>query len=533
MLNKTKFLNINKFFLIYFIVHILLVAILFKSKLIMFGTNDEIVLLQMLKEGYGGTLILSYPMSIFIAFFYKNFPSFQWLSLFYFLIATLNIIIFYIYFLNKNKETYNKIFILLFSIIIYVYAWQNLGITLLTLLLFISVVITIRYNPYLAFLFLTLAFFLRYDIALLCFPFIFFTLFIIDKKLLFKKNNLILLVISLIIPIFIQNSMVKDDIQYKNWLEYNNARATFHDLKGDKERTNFTIEEKQILGTWLIQDEYLLASEKLIANNYSKIELYLEKLNNYNYKSILKYRYKYIIGFIFIITLIVIYKNRSKLDLIAYLLLGFGFLILIILRDVDRVVIPLIFLSVVLYIVLSNNKNIYNYIILTSIILFLLKSIPIKYYSDIKPYEKKLELLNYLKLNTKYNCEIALGFPQEWNSISYIINSNFIFDESNIVSKNEILASGWTARHPFFYKTHNISAYGQERKYNSFYDWLISEESCFIGGDIIENNFSKMVLDMYDLKLENKSCKHKVKIIDSYKDLKVTKIYINCKEKNK
>ncbi|MGJ0334399.1 hypothetical protein NG752_10310 [Aliarcobacter cryaerophilus] len=525
--------------LYYFLIHIILFFILYSSNLIMLGINDDLALFWLLSLGYSSTLILSYPVSSILSVSYTYLPSVQWLSLFYFVLLFSNIALSYFYLIKNEKERFLKNTLILISVIFFTFVWQNINITMLTLITYASALLALKYNLKLSFFLLFITLLLRNDIAILCLPFFIVSLFILYRNILMSKRNLFFLTATIIIPIFLNNYLIKKDTAYYEWLKFNSARAFFTDLKADTKNSTFTNEEKSIAQSWYPQDEYLLSSEKMIQNEYSKIGLYIEQIQQYDIKKLFKHNFNFLFILLFFSGLFFVYSKSRKIDLLLYLSFSLGFLLVLILRDVSRVTVPLIFLWFILVFLLINKtisnenklktnvirKNIFTFLFL----ILLLLSLPISYNTPKMILSDKIEKISFLE-NHKFKCEPSVNFPQRWDGGSGLLNYNLLFNEKDWINSNQLLSAGWLSRHPFFYKTHNISAHGQERKYNSFYDWLISEESCFIGGGIIENNFSKMVLDMYDLKLKDKSCKHKVKIIDSYKDLKVTKIYINCKE---
>ena len=41
--------------------------------------------------------------------------------------------------------------------------------------------------------------------------------------------------------------------------------------------------------------------------------------------------------------------------------------------------------------------------------------------------------------------------------------------------------AGWLSRHPFFYEYYDISSSTKERRFKSFYDFMISEDTYFFG----------------------------------------------------
>jgi hypothetical protein len=82
----------KKLQLLFILFHTSLFLLLYFANLIVFRVSDDSSLYTLLKAGYSGTLILSYPTSWLLSSLYQWFPSIQWLSLFYFTLVFTNFI---------------------------------------------------------------------------------------------------------------------------------------------------------------------------------------------------------------------------------------------------------------------------------------------------------------------------------------------------------------------------------------------------------------------------------------------------------
>ncbi len=515
--------------LIYFVIHGCLFFFLYYNNLIMLHINDDLALYWLLKAGYSGTLILSYPVSLILVNLYQLFPSVQWLSSFYFLLTILNIAIFYLYIIENIEDKLSKILLILLSVFLYIYFWENVSVTILTLLTYVSAVSVYRYNTKITFFLIVIALLLRTDIAILCLPFVVLSLFFINNSRTVEWKTLLLGSIIIILTIWINFYLIKNDSLYYNWTQFNGARAFFSDLKANMEITNFTLEQKRMLDEWWVQDESLLPNGQVISQKYSLSILYLEKILDFDISNLITNKFRFILLFLFGFGLFVFYKYYRNY-LFGYIIFFMGILLVLILRNVDRVIIPLLFLWFILLFELSkNNKIVIKFFILGFI--FFIVSLKIVY---LKISTENLELKKeqmYLLNSLNMKCEFSISLPQDISRKNKLLDYNFLFDEYNWIDvKNNILPSGWISRHPYFYESHNITYFNNQRKYKDYYNWLLSDESCFCGGEI--NKDIDSFLAMYDSKITDKSCKHKIKVITEIESLKITKIYLDCEKLN-
>lgn len=176
----------KKLQLLFILFHTSLFLLLYFANLIVFRVSDDSSLYTLLKAGYSGTLILSYPTSWLLSSLYQWFPSIQWLSLFYFTLVFINLIIFYYYIIKNTENKFSRILLILLSILLYTYIWQNITITTITLLTYVSAIMLYRYNIKGAFFFIFLSLFLRIDIVILCLPFIILSMILLNYSILIK-----------------------------------------------------------------------------------------------------------------------------------------------------------------------------------------------------------------------------------------------------------------------------------------------------------------------------------------------------------
>ena len=116
---------------------------------------------------------------------------------------------------------------------------------------------------------------------------------------------------------------------------------------------------------------------------------------------------------------------------------------------------------------------------------------------------------------------------------------NYLFHEDVWLKMNdkEILPTGWISRHPFFYRTHHMSDTYTKRKYDTYYNYLIDENTAFIGGKMLANQkgFNMYILGTYDkLYLKDKpQCKHKTFIVAESEHFSISQIRVDCNTTSK
>ena len=285
------------------------------------------------------------------------------------------------------------------------------------------------------------------------------------------------------------------------------------------------------------QDSQLLPTEKMIATSPSFIDIYLKKLPHIHpIDFIQKHKFKYWFYLLLTISLYVIVLNIKNRKSIFLLLLIFGIFLLLFVRDVDRVTIALIMLwALVLFESLKRYRKIsiiFIFIFTSLYFYYLSPQLSYRYFKEITSAQK--EAYQLIK-KYKKTCEISLNYPTNSNALlGTIFLYNYLFHEESWLKMNvnEIQPRGWLARHPFFYQTHQISDKYTKRKYATYYDYLISNDSAFLGGKILlhDKRFEKYLLGTYDkLHLKDKpNCKHKTFIIAESEHFTLSQIRVEC-----
>jgi hypothetical protein len=85
-------------------------------------------------------------------------------------------------------------------------------------------------------------------------------------------------------------------------------------------------------------------------------------------------------------------------------------------------------------------------------------------------------------------------------------------------------------RHKYFYETHNITSKYKTRKYRNYYEFLINDNTGFIGGKEISEN--KIILNAYDNAFLNNrpGCRHAIQIYKESEHFAISQIVVLCKD---
>ena len=216
--------------------------------------------------------------------------------------------------------------------------------------------------------------------------------------------------------------------------------------------------------------------------------------------------------FLILFTFYIIYKENIVFHKVLYVIFILGFFILIILRDHDRVTYPLITIlwSIMIFLKLQEKqKSILSKVFLLIAIPMMIEALPLNRVFDNNENEKfKTE---FTQLANKYDMryEVSTDFPRAWIDVGIVFKQSHIFDEKHWIhcSRDKIMLSSWVARHPYFYKFHNISFEKYKRKYNNYYEFLLDENTAFIGSIKADRKVNDVILRMYDKKYHpNGSC---------------------------
>ncbi len=499
---------------------------------------DEAILQGFLSQGEPRTLTMSYPLSLLLSFLYSIAPTFSWYSIVILSYSLLISLLMAIYIQKLEYNKYFKISFFIISTLLLVYILFNVSITLITLLLIALSMPLIRNHPVSFWALLLLASFLRTEIIISLLP-----LLIIAYLLLFKKNAftqkkllVVLMFFSMVLVNYFSPSL---NGEYREWLQFNKARTYFNDAKGLDKNNILTKDEQSLAHTWWIHDPALYPADKIIQAAGSKSDAILNKLLK---KNILKTTlgkgyYNPILILFALLTFYMIYLEKNNLRKSYYFLFGLGFLVLILVRDVERVTLPLTVLwGILLYFgLLNKNKTILLKGLFFFSILYLFVKIPWSYITD---YQQNEQLVNEFKEITNRNemkLEHSIGFPTSMDFIPQVFEQNHLLQEKKWVTfDNTLLPASWLAMHPFFFESHDISFKNMERKYSSYYEYLIDDHTGIIGSKektIIDKFLTKNLLRMYDEKFENNnSCYHKVEIVDQSKNFIISRIVKKCEK---
>ena len=526
----------------YFIIFILISLLYIVNGYASLATGDDWALQSMLVEkGIYGTLIMSYPLSYTMSHLYDYFPSFQWYSMLLTLVMGINFYFISLY-IEKNNSYIQKIILLLLALLWMTFLWFNMSITILTIFTMLIASGLIQKNLLLSFLVIFIASLLRMDMMIIFMPYYVVSYFILRDKLSFTKKEilaLILLILLVASSLFIQ----KQDKPYNEWLAFNKARSAMADtgMLNVKKGYFTQVELFCALSGWF-QDPQLLPTEKMSVTTPSIIDIGLNILPRVRFINFLKtYKYKHWIWLLLVASLLVMILNIKNRKSIFLLFLILGIFALMIIRDVDRVTMPLIMLWA--YAVFESLKsyrkvNIVFIFVFTSLFFYYIsEQLGYRYFKEISSAQKEARQL--IKSSNKV-CEVSINYPTNSNAeLSTIFLYNYLFHEDIWLKINdkEILPTGWISRHPFFYKTHHMSDTYTTREYDTYYDYLIADHTAFIGGKILVNyeGFNMYLLGTYDkLYLKNKPhCKHKAFIVAESEHFTISQVRVDCNSTGK
>jgi len=526
----------------YFIIFILISLLYIVNGYASLATGDDWALQSMLVEkGIYGTLIMSYPLSYTISHLYDYFPSFQWYSMLLTLVMGINFYFISLY-IEKNNSYIHKIILLILALLWMTFLWFNMSITILTIFTMLIASGLIQKNLLLSFLVIFIASLLRMDMMIIFMPYYVVSYFILRDKLSFTKKEilaLILLILLVASSLFIQ----KQDKPYNEWLAFNKARSAMADtgMLNVKKGYFTQVELFCALSGWF-QDPQLLPTEKMSVTTPSIIDIGLNILPRVRFINFLKtYKYKHWIWLLLVASLLVMILNIKNRKSIFLLFLILGIFALMIIRDVDRVTMPLIMLWA--YAVFESLKsyrkvNIVFIFVFTSLFFYYIsEQLGYRYFKEISSAQKEARQL--IKSSNKV-CEVSINYPTNSNAeLSTIFLYNYLFHEDIWLKINdkEILPTGWISRHPFFYKTHHMSDTYTTREYDTYYDYLIADHTAFIGGKILVNyeGFNMYLLGTYDkLYLKNKPhCKHKAFIVAESEHFTISQVRVDCNSTGK
>ena len=500
------------------------------------ATNDDWALRGMLvAPGIYNTFIMSYPLSYFISHLYDFLPSYQWYSVLLSFVMGVNFY-FWARYIAQHQSYVQKLILFVLALLWLTFLWFNMSITVLTVTTMISAIGLIQRNLLLSFAVVLLAFLLRSDIMLILIPYYLVAYFILRDSLKMAKQEFLGLIV-LIGFIFASLMMQKQDQSYEEWLAFNKARSAIVDSGVMAVEKDFYTKEEWfcvIIGWW--QDSILLPSEKIIAATPTFLEIVKKSISNIHLSHFINtYKFKHWLWLLLaasIVAMLLNYRNRRAL-FIPFLVIGV--ILLLIIRDVERVTVPLILLWAYVMFELLKSQRILSavFILLFTYIFYYYASSQYgyRYFKENTALQK--EARDLIAKSNKA-CEVSIAYPTSSSGeLITVFQANYIFHENSWlqINREEILPGGWLSRHKFFYETRQLSDKYTQRAYPTYYSYLIDDRTAFFGSKrLVKSKNYDILLHAYDRRyLKDKpQCRHKAFIIEESKHFAISQIKVDC-----
>ena len=519
----------------YFSIFVLLALFLIVGGYAAFVTNDDWMLYNLLlNKGTYGTLMMGYPLSYIVSRLYDLFPSVQWYSL---LLSSILLLYSYLIalYIARADTTIRKVLLFISALLLIAYLWLHMTITALSIVAMIISLGFAKKNLFYSFIFLFLFSLLRSDLLLSLLPFWIIGILLIRDHLDFSRRDFYALV-ALVLLISLDISLQKLDKEYALWLKFNDARALTVDMHVLDTSHILSKEQKFLLVSGWIQDSELLPSPKVIQANSESSGALIDQLLSFDYLQFSQYRLAGWLYLLLAMSLLLMYQNRNSWRVLLPLLFIAGVFAMIVIRDVDRVTIPLFAMwAFILLESLKGQKTVKELFLLLFVLFFAYYSYPSFGYRFFKENTQLKHEARKLIKDSGIACEISMNFPTLYNTeLLHIIQSNFLFREKDWlkINKSEILPGFWLSRLPFFYETHNISHNGIKRKFNDYHEFLIDRKSGFIGGKELQKSrdalFLLQIYDKYYLQ-DKPECRHQVYIVAKSEHFAISQIRIDCR----
>jgi len=535
-------------FLLYFLSIIFLLII---TKHTFLGVQDEAQLYATLKSNEPINYMTSYPFALLGGWLYAHFPSMQWYSIlmtFYIILLTA-VMSYYLAVIKASSKITLIIKVLLFMLftILTVYMLLEVDVTSPTLLLIVLAIPLTQYNQAYFWFFVWIATFLRSQIIISLFPLLILSYLTMLSNIKLKRKELLISSLFIAAALFTHFSY-KLNPTYNKWMEFTEKRAYFTDFGGAPIHNNLTPDEFHLARTWWIVDQDLYPYKKVMADAGSTFDIIKQRLQHDSIANYLKFIFRthQSLYFLFFLSLLIAIFYKSYLKFFGYFSFGALFVLLLIVKDVDRVTMPILLMwwtMIISDLWNFKKRNLFyvKQILITFSLIwvnyFLIKDIP---WNRIHNYQEREAMAQELRtLLKKHNMqlEITTGFTSSWEHLIETIMQNHLFDEKNWIDYyDDLLLQGWFSRVPLVYKQHNVSFNGVKRKYPHYHDWLLNPKSGFLGSlgenrhmrPFLTNNLMKM----YDKKFPNKLCRHEAVLVDQTKHFIIHRVVQICVDDN-
>ena len=522
-------------YIYYFFIFVLLSLVIHLNGYASIVTNDDWMLYNLLRDpDTYATLMMGYPLAYIVSHLYSALSSIPWYSL---LLSSLLLLYAYLmarYIANVHSMLQKSI-LFLSTLLIIIFFWLHMTVTALSVLTMMISLGFVKKNIYYAFSFLFLAFMLRVGLLPILFPFWIIGAILIRNPLNISKNDIYALFgfLVFVLSTFLVQSL---DTEYSKWQQFNHARALTSDMLILDPENKLTPEEKFLMSSGWIQDDNLLPTDKVIqANSKSSMEI-VDQLVSFNYLNFFQYRLGAWLYLFVGVSLFLMYQNRKNWRVVLIPIFIMGIWFLIVMRDVDRVTIPLFIMWAFIL-----TESIKKHHIINTLFLFLFTLI-FAYYSTASIGYRYFKENTALKLEARdlieksgVACEISMNFPTKYSAeLISLMQVNYLFHEKDWlkINQNEILPNNWISRHPFFYETHQISHNGIKRKFDNYHDFLLDDHTGFIGSKKLQKSKgSHYLLQQYDKQyLSNRpECRHVIKIVAESENFSISQMKIDCR----
>ena len=492
----------------------------------------------------------SYPFALLGGYLYAHFPSMQWYSILMTFYIVLLTALFSLYL--TSIRTHSKIDIVIKVLLFAIFTLMTLhmlfrvDVTTPTLLLIVMAIPFIHRHQAYFWLIVWIASFLRSQIIISLFPLLIIAYFTMVLKVKPKIKEILLSGLFIILALSTHFSY-KLNPTYDKWMEFTEKRAYFTDFGGAPIHNNLSPDEFHLARTWWIVDQDLYPYKKVMADAGLTLDIIHQRFDHIPPKRYIKhiFRSHNSLYFLFLLSLIVSLYYRSFFKFLGYFSFGSVVVLLLIVKDVDRVTMPILLMwwSMIItdlwYIKSKKLLFIQRTLLLGSLVWVLYFLYNDVAWNRIKNYKAReamvKELRTLLDNNQKMQLEITTGFTSSWEYLIETIMQNHLFDEKNWIDyHDDLLLQGWFSRVPLVYKQHNVSFNGIERKYKHYHDWLLAPESGFLGSTGEDRHIrpflARNLLRLYDQKFPQTNCHHDTVIVDQSEHFVIHKIAILCKD---
>jgi hypothetical protein len=496
------------------------------------GTDDDIELWNYLIAGENGTWVLSYSFSFIVQNLYSLFPGIQWYSWLIFLVVVFNNYLIAIH-LENTQHMLNKILFAVISQVFVVYIITHYSITIVTVYTLACAVLILPHSVALFIATFVLGTFLRTNVAIPVIPFILTAVLLHRGKFLENKKTIGWLLAALVVitgNIFSH----KLDKTYSRWYDFHSAHAAYHDFKGPMPaRNTLPPAQKQLANGWWVQDAEIMPYDAYVEGKPTFLETVELKLQQFEKNDFLEHRYRYLLLFLVLCTIVTGLRRGNLVNFGLALVITFGFFLSLVIRDEERVTIPLLFLWFVVIYQVGRWKP----AILAGTLAISLYYLQPDF--SMESVDRSLALREEAeKLVTESNVVVegSIRFPTNWRQTKYLYGYYQLFREDTWInySEGKFLPFGWSFRHRIWYRMHNISKGDIKRKYNNYYEFLMDPGTGFIGDHhMIKSRKNQLILSLYDEKYlteeqRSQGCRHITRITNKSRHLSISKIILEC-----